>query len=113
MSDRKQLKELYKQMKPPMGIIKVYCKETNRCFLEKSVNLTGTINSIKFQLGFGSHQNHALQKDWKTYGEGGFVMEIAEILPYDKDESKTDYSEELQILMMLTVEKMSKECELY
>lgn len=47
--------------------------------------------------------------DWKEYGESSFTIKILEKLEYDEDESKTDYSEELEILKMVWKEKLLNE----
>ena len=48
------------------------------------------------------------------YGESGFAIEILEKLEYDKDEGKTDYSEELRILEIICEERLAQEgMELY
>ena len=47
------------------------------------------------------------------YGPDNFVIEILENLEYDKDESKTDYSEELEVLQMIWEEKLSRENMLF
>ncbi|NLJ72434.1 MAG: hypothetical protein GX333_05430 [Syntrophomonadaceae bacterium] len=55
-----------------------------------------------------------LQRDWQELGAQQFEVKILEILEYDEDESKTDYSEELELLKMIWVEKLIKEdIELY
>ena len=46
------------------------------------------------------NRNRELQQDWTRLGEADFEIEILEKLKYDKDETKTDYSEELEILKM-------------
>lgn len=74
MNRKKELKELYKRMKPDMG----------------------------------NHFNKNLQEEWKKQGKENFTIEILEKLEYDKDESKTDYSEELEILKMVWKEKLVK-----
>lgn len=95
-------------MKPEMGIIIVRSKRTKKCLLEKSQNLKGMINRIKFQLGCGSYPNRELQKEWTEFGAGNFTIEVLEQLEYDKDEAKTDYTEELGILQMIWAEKMAQ-----
>ncbi len=109
MDRRKELKALYKNMKPDMGIFIIRSNFNNKCYIEGTQDLKGTINSTKFKLNFGNHPNKALQKEWKEHGEESFIIEILENLKYDKDESKTDYSEELAILKMVWEEKLSKE----
>ena len=107
MDRRKALKEQYKQMKPDMGIFTIRSKEGSFQYLEITQDLKGTMNKTVFQLRFGSHPNKELQKTWKEMGEANLIIEILEVLPYNKDESKTDYSEELDILKLLWEEKLA------
>jgi hypothetical protein len=109
-SDRKkELQAQYKQMKPEMGIFAVINTENNKCFLETTQNLKGKMNSVSFQLRSGGHPNKELQKDWQKFGEAAFETVILEKIEYEKDETKTDYSEELQLLKMIWLEKLNKE----
>lgn len=108
-SRRKQLIEQYKQMKPEMGIFCIRCKVTDKYFLETSQNVPAKINSVKFQLNAGMHPNRELQREWSEFGEQQFEIEVLELLKYDKDETKTDYSEELSILKFLWEQKWSEE----
>lgn len=109
MNRRKELKELYKTMKPDMGIFIIKSNINDKCYIEVTQDLKGTINSTKFRLDLGKHINKDLQKQWKEHGESSFTIEMLEKLKYDKDEAKTDYSEELSILKMLWEERLSKE----
>lgn len=101
-------------MKPDMGIFAIRNKTNGKCYLATSHNLRGAINSALFQLNFGSFRLRELQQDWTALGENNFTVETLEILKYDKDESKVDYSDELEILRMYWEEKLAKEgTELY
>ena len=108
MNRKKELKEQYKNMKPEMGLYIISSKSSDKCFVDTTQNLKGTINGAKFKLGAGNHPNKELQKEWKEKGEGDFTIEIAEQLSYDKDESKVDYSEELALLKLIWEEKLEK-----
>ena len=55
------------------------------------------------------HPYRELQKEWNAFGESSFLFEILERLPYDKDEAKTDYSEDLLLLKMIWEDKLMKE----
>ncbi|MGE4284172.1 MAG: GIY-YIG nuclease family protein [Clostridia bacterium] len=109
MDRRKELKEKYKQMKPDMGILAIRSKVNNKYYIETTQDLKSMINRTKFTLGFGSHLNKELQKEWKEHGEASFIIEILENLEYDKDESKTDYTEDLTLLQMVWEEKLLKQ----
>ena len=113
MDRKKELKEQYKQMKAEMGIMIVQNKINNKYILISTQNLKGMINRVRFQLSSGGHPNGELQKEWNEFGEGNFSFEILEVLEYDKDESKTDYSEELDIMEIMWAEKLSENMTRY
>jgi hypothetical protein len=109
MDRKKELKEEYRQMKSDMGVFMISSKTNNMCYIEGTQDLKSRMNRYKFQLEHGSHPCRELQKDWNQFGAGNFTIEILENLKYDKDESKTDYTEELAIMQMIWEEKMAKE----
>ncbi|MDD3894589.1 MAG: GIY-YIG nuclease family protein [Syntrophomonadaceae bacterium] len=104
---KKELQAQYKMMKPDIGIYAVINKSKERYFLETTMDLKARINSTKFKLMAGSHVNKELQKDWKTQGAEEFEIKILEQIAYDRNESKTDYSDDLELLKMLWIEKLS------
>ncbi len=104
---KKELQAQYKMMKPDMGIFAVINKSKERYFLETTTDLKARINSTKFKLMAGAHVNKELQKDWQTQGADEFEIKILELIEYDYDESKTDYSDDLELQKMLWIEKLS------
>lgn len=96
-------------MKPDMGIIIVRSNTSSKCLIATTNNLKSYINRVRFQLKSGGHPNRELQKDWKEKGEDSFTIEVLEKLKYDKDEGKTDYSVELEVMQMIWEEKLQKE----
>lgn len=107
MDRKKQLKEQYKQMKTDMGVFIVKKKNNNKYLLVATQNLKGMMNRVKFQLETGGYPNRELQEDWNANPDD-FEFTILETLEYDKDESKTDYSEELDIILIMLTEKLSE-----
>jgi hypothetical protein len=105
---KKELQVQYKLMKPDMGIFAVVNKNNAKYYLETTPDLKGRINSAKFKLNAGGHPNKELQKDWQEFGENAFEIKILEQIEYEEDESKTDYSEDLELLKMIWLEKLSK-----
>lgn len=106
---KKELQEQYKLLKPDMGIFAVINKSNGKYYLEPTENLKGVMNSTQFKLDLGSHREKELQKDWQGLGKEKFEIKILEQLEYDQDESKTDYTEELTLLKMLWIEKLTRE----
>lgn len=107
MSDRKKtLKQQYIQVKPQMGILGIKSKSSGKCYIESAHNVKGIINSNSFKLNENMHRSKELQSEWNEMGEENFSIEILEVLEYDKDGLKTDYSEELALLKQLWEEKL-------
>ncbi|MFZ5969871.1 MAG: GIY-YIG nuclease family protein [Bacillota bacterium] len=108
METRKELKQKYKEMKTPMGAVIIKNTINNKAFIDVSTDIKSIINRHRFQLTMGVHRIKELQRDWREYGEEAFVFEVLESLEYDEKEEKTDYTEELTILKMIWIEKLSK-----
>jgi len=77
---RKALKLAYKLARPPMGVFAIRNLATGRRFIDKSMNLTGSLNRHRMELQRGVHRNRALMADWRTLGESQFVFEVIEPL---------------------------------
>ncbi len=109
MDRKKELKDLYKQMKQDMGVLMIKHKNTKKCFLEATPNIKARFNSTKLKLDAGYYYNKELQADWSKFGSAEFEVKVLELLEYDKDESKTDYSADLELLKDIWEEKLKKE----
>jgi hypothetical protein len=109
MDRKKELKLQYKQMKPEMGIFIIRSKVDHKCYIQATQDLRGVVNGAKVRLAAGMHPYRELQKAWNEHGEENFTIEILDNLAYDKDESKTDYKEDLALLQMIWEEKLTKE----
>jgi len=109
MDRRKELKLQYKQTRPQMGIFIIRSRATNKCHIQGTQDLRGVMNGARVRLGGNMHVFKELQKEWNEFGPENFTFEILEYLEYDKDESKTDYTEELKLLEMIWEEKLAAE----
>lgn len=99
----------YKQAKPDMGLFIIRCRINNKCYLQGTQDLRGVMNGARMRLANNMHPNKELQKDWSEFGPDNFTVEILEHLAYDKDETKTDYTEDLALLQMIWEERLAKE----
>lgn len=105
----KELKRQYKEMKPDMGVFWIHPREGKTCYLQATPDFRGVMNGALVRLRGGMHPFRSLQKAWSELGEEAFCIEILEQLPYDKDEIKTDYSEDLELLRMIWEERLSEQ----
>jgi hypothetical protein len=104
MIDKKALKKQYKQSVPPMGIYQIKNLLNGKVLIGSSRNLTGKINSIRFQLKLGSCMNKELQKDYDQLGEEKFSFDVLDYLK-PKEDPDYDYSEDLKVLQNMWMEK--------
>ena len=102
---KKQLAMEYKQQKPEMGIFLFENIKSGRCYIGCAQNLKGALNGGRFKLNSGNHPNKVLQQDWNTHGEEAFHISVLETMPYEEDESKTDYKPDLELLAEIWKEK--------
>lgn len=105
MKTKKELKNIYKEMKFKMGIFQIRNTVNGKIYVEGSTDLDAIWNRHKFQLKMDSHPNVELQKDWKDFGEGNFSYEI--LSEIKQDDTKTiDYRKEIMQLEKMFIEKL-------
>jgi hypothetical protein len=107
--DRKQAIREYKQTIQPMGIYQVRNLSDGKIFVESSKNLEGTLNRCKFQLDLGSFKNKALQEDYSRLGADRFALEVLDRLSPKKDDPAYDYTEDLETLKTMWMDKLKPE----
>lgn len=93
-------------MKPDMGLLGIRSKQEDWYYLEVTQNLRATLNGIRFKLEASFFPNRELLQKWQEQGDDSFTFEILEKLEYDKDETKTDYTDDLAILLMEWEERL-------
>lgn len=105
---QKELKLAYKQAFPAMGIFAIRNLQTGQTLLDKSTNLTGSLNRHRLELRFGTHRNPALMADWRQHGETGFSFEILEQIK-ERSEPGFNYPAELERLLANWQAKLAEE----
>jgi len=63
-----------------MGIFRITNLVNGKIFVGSSKNLTGTFNSIRFQLELGSYRNKELQADFTNSGKDKFSFDVVDNL---------------------------------
>ncbi|TCO74637.1 GIY-YIG nuclease family protein [Marinisporobacter balticus] len=93
MKKNNEMKRRYKEIEMPMGVFIIRNNMNGKAFINVSTDVKSTLNRFRFELKKGSHRVKDTQNDWKEYGE---------------KEEKTDYSEELEIMKMIWLEKLNE-----
>lgn len=104
MIDKKKLKEEYKLIVPPKGVFAIKNLKTGRVWLGSSLNIKNIFVRYQMSLNNGKHINSRLQEDWKTFGEESFEFVVLDTLEL-KEDPDYNYSEDLEILEMLWLDK--------
>jgi hypothetical protein len=102
--NNRHLKELYQQGIRPMGVFQIRNLVTEKVFVAAGINLAGTINRHRFQLGAGVHSSRALQLDWDAQGTAGFAFEILDQMNPATDLG--DSRKDLEALLDLWLKKL-------
>ncbi|MDG2450760.1 MAG: GIY-YIG nuclease family protein [Saprospiraceae bacterium] len=111
MNTKKELKETYKQMKPPMGVFQIKNRLNNKILVDSSTNMESKWNRHKTELRFGNHRNKQLQEDWNNIGEANFEYKVKSELKVI-DGSNPNYPKELKILKGMVVEELNLDQEM-
>jgi len=103
-TDKRQLRQRYKQTLLPKGIYALRNKINGKRFVAAGKNLNAAKNSIIFQLNNGMYPVAQLQHDWNGYGSDNFEFEIIETI--EEKEAGVDYDKELKVLELLVLEAL-------
>ena len=103
--DKRTLKREYKESEIPVGVYRIWNKQSDRSLVGSSVNLPAILNRNRAELRAGGHRNRELQSDWNALGEEAFVFEILDTLP-PRDELGYDLKRELKVLEDLWLERL-------
>jgi group I intron endonuclease len=106
MTDRKELKRQFSEAKKHAGVFLITNNETGRVYLGSSTNFHGPLNAHRFMLRIGSHQNAALQADFRRLGEEAFSFEIVESFERKDDDPAFSLDDELTLLEEIWLEKL-------
>jgi hypothetical protein len=98
MSDKRALRNQYKEQKPAMGIFEIRNRISKRAYIDASLNLNGAMNRHRFELTMKTHRNRELQQDWLAHGAESFSFEVIDTIK-PRDEPDIDYRGELAALL--------------
>jgi len=104
MNRRKELQQMYKELKTEAGVYQIRNKVNGKIFIDTLRNVK-SINGRQGLLGMGSHLNRQLQEECKQYGADAFAFEFLETFEV-KDEPFFDVKDELKKLEAKWIEKL-------
>jgi hypothetical protein len=104
MDRKRELKQLYKEMKTEGGVYQIRNTKNNKVFITATPNFK-TINGRKGMLAGGTHKNRLLQEEWSRFGEEAFEFEVLEVLE-EKEEGYFDRAGELKKMEKKWLDKL-------
>lgn len=110
MDHKKELKEMYKEMKIEAGVFTMTNTQIGKVFVGSFNNLK-RLNGFQFMLKTNTHTNKELQADYNLYGQEAFEVEIVEYLK-KKEEGYFDEKKELEKLEQKWLETLKPYGEL-
>lgn len=108
--DRREMKRQYKETARPMGVYRVLNRANGKALIATSTDLTAILNRHRAQLGFGSHPDGELQRDWNAQGSEEFVFEVLDTIAPGK-EPAYDPSDDLEVLGQLWMSRLCPDGE--
>jgi hypothetical protein len=103
-ASRRELSRQYKEAPPPMGVYAIRNVVNQRVYVAASANPEGALNRHRFELGFKSHHNSALQRDWNAQGAASFRFEVIDTLKKSEDPAFDAKAELAALLAMWRTE---------
>lgn len=79
MDHKKELKEMYKEIKIEAGVFTMTNQQNGKVFVGSFNNLK-RLNGFQFMLKTNTHTNKELQADFNTFGHDAFDIEVVEYL---------------------------------
>ena len=105
MLDKNEARRKYKNTLQPMGVYSLTNSVNGKILIGSSLNVDNIFNRISFQLKLGSYTNEELQKDYNLQGADKISFKVIDYLK-PVDELNYNYSEDLQALEELWLEKL-------
>ncbi|MCG6190026.1 GIY-YIG nuclease family protein [Maribellus maritimus] len=106
MRTRKELKNIYKEMKFKIGVFQIRNMVNQKIFIGSSTDLNAIWNRIRTELRFGNYPNIELQRDWNNFGEDNFIFEILGEIKQEDDEKNPNYRKEVKELEKMFIEEL-------
>jgi len=109
MQNKKELIYEYKNRKQIGGICKITNTQTGKILLFIAPDIEASKNRFEFSKKTGSCINCKLQSDWNKYESSSFAFEIVEELEKNSEQSAKDFTEDLNLLLEIYLNKLSNE----
>ncbi len=110
--NKKQLRALYEEQKPPMGVFLLVNTSTSQEYLGVSKNIQASKNSLFFRLSVGALANYPELQDSYTK-KGPTILEFSVLEELEYQEDREDYRAELETLLSMMKQTYTQAKEIH
>lgn len=103
--DKRLLKRQYREAGPAMGVYAIRNLATGRVRVRASMNLEGSMQRDRFELGLKSHRDKELLGEWQRWGGEHFSFAVLDTLKRS-DDPAFDPAAELATLLALWTDEL-------
>lgn len=108
---RKALKEQYKNREVMGGVYRIKCSGLKTEWLRATTDMKGAMNRYQFMFTSGTCPEPCMAEAWKQYGPGSFSFEVVEELQKKETQTDREFSDDVNTLLDLWLEKSNQELE--
>lgn len=105
MADRRELKHNYKEKRDLGGIYRIECGGNGRVWLRSARDLRGKLNRFQFSVSTGFCPETEMLREWEEFGPQSFSVTVLEELEMGKTQTNREFSDDLDALLQLWLEK--------
>jgi len=108
---RKALKEQYKSRVVIGGVYRIKCSGIRAKWLRATTDMKGAANRYQFLFTSGTCPEPCMAEAWKQYGPSSFSFEVMEELQKKETQTDREFSDDVNTLLELWLEKQNQELE--
>jgi hypothetical protein len=104
---KKQLKEQYKNREVIGGVYGVKCEGNGRMWIKSTKNMTGQKNRLAFSIAANSCPEPGMLAEWNQYGAKSFSFVILEQIKKKEVQTEREFSNDIELLLEMWMEKQA------
>lgn len=106
---KKELRNAYKSKPVVGGVCCIRCSDSGHMWLQATKDTESLRNRFNFAVSTKSSPDPTVRAEWEKYGPEAFSFEVLEELKKDEDQTDKEFSDDIDALYELWLEKTHSE----